>query len=252
MDLSKPIRPVCLAVLPAVLLGCGPSQPPPAAHKPPTTVKVKELPELGEPMPALDEGRIVVARPAGWHVPPRKSGWIVRFTASRQASYPSIIVTGEDYEPVFNVSKQNVADFAEQIRADFRKTSKIAGLRAPVEPITFGSFVGITYQRRGKAKYEYKTIVVERLFVETVVAGRKYCFELRTRTGTLSKYRPYLLAVAGGAEFPKTEPAEPYPSGGEPRAEPQPEPEAVPKETTPKGPAEPETEFESIEEDQLD
>jgi hypothetical protein len=246
-------RMVCLVVPLAFAAGCGNSPQAPVAEQPTTVVNVQRLPGLDDPMAPLDEGRIQVARPKGWHTPSRSSKWIVRFTPSSQFSYPSIIVTAEDYEPVFHVTKQDVDRFAEQIAAALKQDPKTARLTQPVRPVEVGPFVGISYQKRGKATYEYKKIVLERLFLETVVAGRKYGFELRTRTGTVEKFRPYLLAVAAGARFLQAETAQSPEK--EPGAPPEAKPEQTPGEKPAEGPPpsrpEPQSEFESVEEDDL-
>ena len=117
---------------------------------------------------------------------------------SRRASYPTIIVTGEDYGQISSISKENVRDFAEQITAVF-EAEDVAKLAKPISPIEVGRRWGIIYGRRAKVK----KMVVDRLFFETVAGGRKYTFELRTLKGGVSKYKPYLLAVVGGTTFLK-------------------------------------------------
>jgi len=214
---------VCLpVVLLALVLGCGEPAPAPVAPQP-QTVQVEELPTLGDPIGPLDQGRIRVAPPQGWHVPPRNDQWIVRFSASKNTNYPSIVVTAEDYPDLADVSKANVDAFARQVTEALSRGSKPVKLSQGIEPIEIGSLVGITYQRRGKTSDRFKEIVVERLFLETVVSGRKYCIELRARSGDLETYRPHLLAVVEGIEFlppPATDRAEDELSGNESAEEP--------------------------------
>jgi len=146
-----------------------------------------------------------MAPPADWYLPPRSSKWIIRCKASPSLTYPSITITAEDYEGVFHVSGDNVDEFAEQIATALQEKGKAAGLTEEIAAVEIGALTGITYGRRGKVKNS----IVERLLMETVVAGRKYTIELRTRKGAAQRFRPYLLAVAGGITFLEAEAAQP-------------------------------------------
>jgi len=204
----------CAVVLPALVLGCDRSEKAPVLEQSePAAAKLERLPELGDPIGPLDKGRIEVAPPKGWHVPLRDPNWIARFTALQGGSYPSIFLTAEDYGDVRDVSQANVDAFARQLSAALSADEKTAKLARGIEPVKIGSLVGISYLRRGKTQDRFKEIVLERLFVETVVAGRKYKLELRTRAGTLDEFRPCLLAVAGGMKFFET--AKAVGTGGE-------------------------------------
>ena len=182
---------LCLMVPLGLLSGCGDAQQAaPQSRSTGVVVDTKDLPDLGPGIGPLDEGRIEVAPPQDWYVPSRSSKFVIRFQADQTSTYPTIIVTAEDFEQVLDVSKKNVGDFV--------KALKKAGTAKNVAPIEIGSFAGATYRRKDKAKYDFKMISVDRLFVETVVAGRKYSFELRAREGSAEKYAPDLYAVARG------------------------------------------------------
>jgi len=191
---------VCLAVSLALVLGCNdsPTGPVSKQHR---VINEKELPKLGELFGPLDEGRIEVAAPAGWKIAPRSAKWITRLQKSDAGSYPSIIIQAEDYESIFNVSKTNVDEFAGRVAAAMKKEDSAGKQAVSVDSIVIGSFVGIASERRGKAKHGFKRVVVERLILQTVVAGRKYTIELRTREGELNDYRRPLYAVAAGIKF---------------------------------------------------
>ncbi len=209
---------LCLYV-PAVLLsGCQRPQTDPL-QQPSPDVKVDQLPELGDHIGPLDQERIEVAPPKGWYVPPKSSRWIVRFTPSQQMRYPSIIVRAEDYAEIFNVSGANVERFAVQIAAAFEKNKSTSKQSMTITPIEIGRFVGISYRRRGKAPYDFKQIIVERLLLDTVAGGRRYTIELQTREGDLDTYRPQLLAVAAGIKFLQ-------PNSRHPPSQPDTEPQA--------------------------
>ena len=198
MKCSRVFWSVCLIVPLVVAFGCGGSTKTSSSKKKSETTRTKKLPALGGPRGPLDDGRLKTAAPKGWFVPSRSSEWIIRFKESRQTSYPTIIITGEDYGQISNVSKENVEEFASQIAAGFEKKD-VAKLAKPISPIEVGRQLGIIYGRRAKVK----KMVVDRLFFETVAGGRKYTFELRTLKGGVSKYKPYLLAVVGGTTFLK-------------------------------------------------
>jgi hypothetical protein len=199
MQSSLGRRVAWLLVAPVLLIGCGGPQGPPAAET------AAEPAALGDYLPPLDGGRIEVAPPLGWTVPPRNSKYLVRFTQSRQSSYPSLIIVAEDYDGLFNVSEQNVDTFAKQMDARWDGSGASAKPSCRAAPFSIGSFVGVTYRRRGRAPADFKKIIVDRLFLDTVVAGRRYTIELRTRQGAVNQYRPYLLAVAKGVKFRELE-----------------------------------------------
>jgi len=203
----------------ALLLGCEKTPQVPVAEKPKLTTAI-ELPELGDAPPPLDEGRVVVAPPEDWYLPSRSSEWIVRFSASKRTSYPTIILTAEDYEPVFNVSRESIDKFAQQLATAIEEKGDASKLADGISPLQAGQRWGATYRRRAKVK----NTIVDRVFFETVVDGRKYSFELRCLKGDAKKYRPHLLAVVAGTEFLKAEePAAPQEGPSE-------EPETVPEE----------------------
>jgi hypothetical protein len=228
---------VAWAVLVVLVAGC-PTAPPVPAPEQSSTIDPGTLPELGDYMPPLDDERIEVAPPEGWYIPSASLKYIVRFQLDTQTKYPSIIVTGEDYEPIFNVSEDNVKAFAAQVKRDQEVPA--------VKPIEVGQFIGVTYRKQAKEKQSINKIL-ERLFLDTVVAGRKYTIELRTREGSLAEAQPHLFAVAHGIKFLKAEPPGEEAGPGEPAGEvqegPEKEPPETPKEEPKEGPkAEPEDE----------
>ncbi|RMF93418.1 MAG: hypothetical protein D6741_13670, partial [Planctomycetota bacterium] len=154
------------------------------------------LPELGEYLPPLDDGRLETAPPADWTVPPRSNKYLVRYQGDPVAPYPSIILSVEDESEIENVDATNIGKFLE-ITAN---RLKAAGRSATVEAIRCGDHYGATYRRRATVKGSNE--VLERLFIETVVDGRRYILELRTDMGRLDIDRLALLAVFNGLRFP--------------------------------------------------
>jgi len=198
-------------------------------------IAVAKLPKLGDPLPQpLDGGRVTIAPPAGWEISSRDSRFLIRFQEDPHESYPTIVVKAEDESgSIRNVTRATVPDFAKQVAAELKESKS---QKTVIEEFEAGSFVGVDYERRGQAKHDYKTIIVERLILETIVGGRRYSIDLRTRDQDLHKYRPHAFAVAAGMKFlkggrPAETPAEPAPA--------ETPPEAGPAETPPEPAAEP-------------
>lgn len=190
--------------------GCGGSEPaqrpgPPA----PATAETAQLPRLADPIPLLDEERIEIAPPQGWHVPARSSKFIARFQQRADSLYPTIILTADDYD-FPDVAADNVNELASRIAAEESL--------AAIKPFQVGRFLGVTYRKRGIER-ESINKVLERLFLATVVAGRRYTLELRTREGSLAEAQPHLIAVAEGMRFPKAEAAPPASEEAAPAAD---------------------------------
>jgi len=207
-------------------IGCNGS--PPGASKP----KGTELPKLGEYLPPLDQGRLEVAPPKGWTVPGRASKYLARFQAAEGSDYPAILVTADDFEDFYRVTDENVNQFAERVSTEIGGKRKTA-----VEPVRRNKFIGVTYHRRAKVK-DSMGVVVERVFMDTVVGGRKYSVELRTMLESLDRDRPYLEAVVAGMRFPQAAgeaaPAATTASESSPVAEPAPVAEPQPAPATPR------------------
>ena len=182
-----------LVALPTLMSGCGRPEQAPVVKQAEKPVELGKLPNLGDSIGPLDNGRIMAAPPENWTVPSRKTGFVVRFVESDRLMYPKIHVTATDYENTINVD-----EFARQVADALQEDEKVTKLTEPVTPVEIGRLVGVTHARRAK---DPKGRVVERAFIETVVAGRKYTVELQARRGTLRTYRPHLHAVAGGIEF---------------------------------------------------
>ncbi len=200
-----------------LFLGCSKPSAQVSAQGRPDVVNTKELPGLGDYLPPLDRDRIEVAPPEGWHLPPRSSKYVVRVQKSAGVTYPTIIITAEDYdgEGISNVSDDNVEQFAARIAAAANKD------RSAVRPVRIGEFVGVTYPKRGRVRTPV-TMILELICMETVVAGRKYHIELRSEDGSLENDQPYLFALVGGIRFlqrGREEPGEATEEGA--RAEPQ-------------------------------
>jgi len=176
------------------LAGCGKGPPASSPRKRPAAASVQELPALADYLPPLDGERIEFAPPSGWDVPPASSSYIVRAQKSPRETYPTIIVTADDFEGIADVSKENVKEFAGQVAAAAGKD------KAALTPMSFGESVWVAYRKRAKVRKPV-TRILDVLYLETVVGGRKYRLELRCEEGTLEKSQPYAFAVARGIKF---------------------------------------------------
>jgi hypothetical protein len=202
-----------------LLAGCGGPSPQDAPEgrgdsasppRPSDATGVETLAELGDYLPPLDDGRIEVAPPKGWHCPPRSHLYVFRAQKSVQERYPRLVVTAEDVgDDVADVSEANVDQFAKQTAAALNKSP------SEVLPVVLGDFVGVAYRRRGREEKSVSRIV-DLLYLDTVVGGRKYSIVLRTEEGMLEAGKPYLYAVAKGIRFLPSETQAP-PRKAEPR-----------------------------------
>ncbi len=211
----------------------------------------KKLPKLDAYFGPVDDGRISqIAPPKGWVTAGRSSKYVCRFLAPEGESYPTIIVTAEDFDRIHNVTPKNVEKFAKLIAAEFKDSE--SAQRMVITPERVGKFNGVSYVRRGRAKVGSKTIVVDRYVLSTVVDGRMYNVELRTRDDD-QKYRGHAMAVAAGIKYrgdssgagasetatAMPEAGEEAPAAEETEAKPESEPEAeAPQESEP-APAKP-------------
>ncbi len=162
-------------------------------------IDVKSLPKVGSPIAPIDEGRLEVAPPGNWHVPPRDRRWLARFQADPGSPYPMIFVTAEDSDATFHVTRDNLDEFVAQVRKELLADADTQRLVAGLQPVEVGSFRGTLYRRWGKSG----TRVMERWMLETVANGRRYTLELRSREGLADEYLPHLYAVASGMKFSK-------------------------------------------------
>ncbi len=164
-------------------------------------INTNNLPRLGNPITPVDEGRLEVTPPENWHVPPRRARWLTRFQADAGSPYPMIFVTAEDADAIFHVNGDNLGEFAAAVRNELLADPGTQRLAAGLEPVVVGGFRGTLYRRWGKSDGRVR----ERWLLETVVNGRRYTLELRTREGLAEEYLPHLYAVASGLEFIEAE-----------------------------------------------
>ncbi|MCH8048109.1 MAG: hypothetical protein IID44_30820 [Planctomycetes bacterium] len=177
----------------------------------PADVAPSELSKAA-PIPA-EPGKLDVYAPEGWKPLSRSAKYLAKF---RSDGIDSITVLGEDYTALKDVTKENLDKFVKQIQAaldkELKKNPKVlvqrvapitlAGIAPEGKPKNTRPFIGVYYVRRGITGE--KSLKRDRLFLVTVVAGRKYSVVLRTQAGLVSKARAHAHAVAAGMKFHNT------------------------------------------------
>ncbi len=252
----RSLFPLTLVAAMFALAGCGSSSPPAdvsqgkwaqssettttaaAAAKPAIeVVDTTKLKPLGEELAPLDDGRVTLAPPADWVLGPRNKDRLALFQLAPDDAYPSIVLMVSEVQDAVTLSSENVDAFAAELQSqlDAEMAAKKFELGEPVKAVQIGDFLGVTYMRTAKAK----NTRLERCFLETVHAGRRYQLEMRTRAGSLHRFRPYLYAVAQGMKFGTAsgtaEPAATAPAETTPATPPATEP-APSAETAPASP----------------
>jgi hypothetical protein len=191
-------------------------------------VDVTKLKPLGPELAPLDDGRVTLAPPADWVLGTRNKDRLALFQLAPDDAYPSIVLTVSEVQDAVSLSPENVDAFAAELQSqlDAEMAAKKFELGEPVKAVQIGDFLGVTYMRTAKSK----NTRLERCFLETVHAGRRYQLEMRIRAGSLHRFRPYLYAVAAGMKFGAangtTEPAATAPAEPTPATPPATEPAA--------------------------
>ncbi|NLS93001.1 MAG: hypothetical protein GXX96_12670 [Planctomycetaceae bacterium] len=180
---------VAILILPAVLLsfmpGCNEPAEAPSLSSPIRQIDTAGLPALGDYAPPVDGGRLEIAGPDGWQLASRASGYAVRFRAGSDDPYPMILVKVED-SSTQQLTAENVVAFASSLSSD-----------GSAQPTAVGERIGVLQRKRGKDPNTVDQIL-ERLIFTTVLGGRSYAVELRTRQDRIEEHQNTLFAVVAG------------------------------------------------------
>ncbi|MHB0956376.1 MAG: hypothetical protein ACYC0X_10775 [Pirellulaceae bacterium] len=189
--------------------GCRKSPPSQAAPPPIHRFDVGELAALGGYLEGLDEGRLSVAPPAGWHVKPRDKHHVVQFVLDRmeQSPFPRITVDVRtaDYSMPGDVTEASLRAFFDRIKTSLHEnaTQTVEG----PQPLMLGSVPCVRYVVRmgflvkkasGSGNRSFRG---EREVVEALAQGRIYSVILDTYEGKLEYYRADAYAVVAGLRF---------------------------------------------------
>ncbi len=177
---------------------------------------------------SVDEGRVAVASPKGWHRAPRSKEYLVRYQRGVKKAYPAVTVTVADPPAgITSVGKDGHAAFLEAMTAQlaerFTKDGKSTLTRGPTA-VELGDHFGVAWAAPGRTKNGSATESIDRLSYAVVFNGRLYTVEARGLRGKLDAEGILAAkAVARGLAAPKpaapVEPAEPT----EPAEEPKPD-----------------------------
>jgi hypothetical protein len=185
----------------------------------------------------VDGKRVRVFSPAGWRRAPKSYDYLVRYQATPQLAYPSVVIVAADPPEGFaEVTKDNQNGFVDAVTArlaeEFGGEGKPA-LKQKPSAVTLGSHHGVSWSAPGEAKLDNLPKKIERECTAVVIEGRMYTVEAWAPLGKLDdKAKAAARAVAAALAVPSLEPIEPLaPLGGAPAASPEPaaEPADAPK-----------------------
>ncbi len=153
------------------------------------------------PLP-LDGGRVEIAAPKAWQIPPRRSDVLAWFKKQMNAKVPTIIVSAEEakgteFDPV---TRENVRDFAQAVAAELKQAEK--KLIEEVLPVILGDTACARYVTGGHLRST--GTYVEQQFLVTQANGRRYTIELQVLRNRLvedTDDRDAAYAVAAGLKF---------------------------------------------------
>jgi hypothetical protein len=150
---------------------------------------------IGEYMPPLENGNLVIASPEDWVWRRPGGDYLVGFVPrdSDMNSLPRILVSADDspYPDFQRVTKDNMGEFAEVV------SNSLADQKLDVQALLLGENPfcrTVTFAKR-------KNAVVSRQILETVVAGRRYAVTLEVYQHQFDKYRDAAYAVAMSMRF---------------------------------------------------
>ena len=183
---------------------------------------------------SVDEGRVAVASPKGWHRAPRSKDCLVRYQRGIKKPYPAVTVTASDPPAgIESVGKDGEAAFLEamasQLAERFTKDGKSTLTRGPTA-VVLGDHFGVAWAAPGRTKTGGVTESIDCLSYAVVLNGRLYTVEASGLRGKLDAEGILAAkAVARGLAVPKpAAPAEPVPTKpSEPESEPDAEAKPV-------------------------
>jgi hypothetical protein len=173
--------------------------------KRPTTksIDVTHLPKLEDYLPPLDEGRIEIAAPKGWHPMSRREGFVARFArnGASGAVPPRILVTCDPApgDSPTSLTAADVEQFETYIAPILEE--QLRGRRDVREqPVTL--IIGDRAWKRYVVAASFKGMAVDRMILKTVANGRIYTIDLQVfHQPDRVEYRDEAYAIAGGMRY---------------------------------------------------
>jgi len=183
-----------------VVAGCGsggpgsPSSDSSSSQKNFSSANTEKHALLDEYLPPLDEGRIEVAPPKGWYLPPRSAKYLFRVQRTSKEALPVIALTGQDWPEFSALDSKTTGQFIKALASEHQKDPKT------YRPIQIANRTWVAYRRRAREPGRVAR-VLDVLALETVVGGRRYTLRLVCEASELDQWEPYLQAVAQGIRF---------------------------------------------------
>ncbi|HZL88702.1 MAG TPA: hypothetical protein VFB96_10045 [Pirellulaceae bacterium] len=141
----------------------------------PKRYTAEDLPEVGERLPPLDDGRVDFAAPKDWRTLSRDWKFLARFVKGQQDnSLPRITVSAMPASPAMeDVTEENVGEFTGQMQS---RSQEVEGrkLLEPERPIILGDHAWSRHVRQLRGRSGHA--VVQSL--ATARGGRLYLIEL--------------------------------------------------------------------------
>lgn len=200
-----------LSALVVLVLGCGPSGPAPSQRSgtragsdsaasggelaPVSVAEAQRL--VGEYMPPLEGGALLIATPKGWDFGRAGSEYLVGFHPANASlnDLPRILISAEDsaYAGIDDLNSSNARDFVQTLTDALGDEPQ----RLPATAVTIGDRTWVEHVALRKSR----NALVARQILETVVDGRLYKIHLEVFDREFARYRTTAYAVAASAEF---------------------------------------------------
>jgi len=157
----------------------------------------------------LDSGRVSVFSPTGWRRAPRSYDYLVRYQATPQVPYPSVVVLAADPPAgITEVTADTQAAFVEGLAA-LLSDREGERLRRPPAVATAGPHRAARWAASGEATLGGLAKEIERDCISVVIDGRLYTVEAWAPRGGLDgQARAAAEAVAAALAIPSLEPLE--------------------------------------------
>ncbi len=138
---------------------------------------------------SVDEGRVAVASPKGWHRAPRSKEYLVRYQRGIKKAYPAVTVTVSDPPAgIESVGKDGHAAFLEAMAAQLAERFTKDGtstLRRGPTAVALGDHFGVAWAAPGRTKTGGATESIDCLSYAVVFNGRLYTVEASGLRGKL-------------------------------------------------------------------
>lgn len=168
-------------------------------------VALDKLKPLGDAMPELDNGRIVISPPKEWYTLGRNAAYVAAFSHAKGSQLP--LITVKAYDPKVSgfdaVTGDNVVEYAAAVQAALASQygDKVnSNIAEQPKPMKIGENAFARYVKNAKNS---QGVALHVQVLETVQGGRAYAVELQVVKGAIVTDRDYAYAVAGGLKFLK-------------------------------------------------